>query len=205
MIPLMVMMVWKEWENWRKKMLLKIEEGFREWLICIKSSLAAGRSMEQAIRLNAAEFAQQAGEGHPVLLGLEQLYKDISLKIPLEAGLQRFGQETGIDSIQDFSRVFSIARRQGNQMSGILNRTIQIISDRTQLRLEMQAMLASRRMEHSIMCIVPFAIILLVNTAQSGYFASMYHNKTGIGIMTGCLGVYLLGFAWGRKMTEVTI
>ncbi len=197
--------MFRQWQNWRSKVLLNIEIDFKEWLYYIKSGLSAGKSVERAVLACQSDFMTQIGHGHPVLLGLEQFYHSLHLHIPIGECMRRFGEETGIEVIEDFAVVFEIVQRQGGHMVTTLEKSIQQIYDRIDLRQEIQAMIAAKQLEQRIMCTMPFAILFFVGKASGGYFASLYHNVQGVCIMTICLGVYIISVWWGQKLTEVTV
>lgn len=186
-------------------MIRDIEAGFKEWLHYVKGGLHAGRSIEQAILHCRESFAGNVGEGKPILLGLEQLYRGLGLHIPIEECIRKLGEETGVEVIQEFAVVFAVARKQGGRMATTLERTIQQIYDRIELRMEIHAMISAKKMEQRIMCVMPFAILFFVGKASGGYFEPLYHNVQGMLIMTACMCVYIGGVWWGEKLTEVTI
>lgn len=186
-------------------MLLDIEEGFKDWLSYVKGGLTSGKSIEYAILCCRENFQNCVGGGHPILLGLEQLYRGLELHIPIEECIRRFGEETQVEVIQDFAVVFEIAKRQGGQMAATLERTIQQIYDRVDLRMEISTMISAKKLEQRIMCVMPFGIMFFVGRASGGYFMSLYHNVQGVLIMSVCMCVYLFGVWWGEKLTEVRI
>ena len=184
---------------------MDIEVAFKEWLFYVKGGLTAGRSIEQAIIKSKGAFLGTIGVQHPIRLGLEQVYRGLEIHIPVEECIRKFGEETKIEVIEDFVTIFEIARRQGGHMAATLEKTIQQIYDRIELRLEIHAVIAAKKLEHRIMCIMPFGILFFVGNAGGGYFEPLYHNVQGILIMTGCMFIYLFGVWWGEHLTEVSI
>ena len=205
LLPLTGVLVYAQWQSWKKQMLIKIEIGFKEWLYYIKGGLSAGKSVERAMLSCQEEFGMRMGQGHPVLLVLKQFYHNLSLHISAEECMRRLGQETQIETIEDFGVVFGIVQRQGGQVSAILERSIQQIYEKIDLRQEIHAMTAAKQLEQRIMCTMPFAILLFVGKASGGYFVSLYHNVSGICIMTICMMIYIVSVWWGQKLTEVVL
>lgn len=203
--PVAAVLVYRQWNGWKERTLLDIEEGFKDWLSYVKGGLTSGKSIEYAILGCRENFRNCIGAGHPILLGLEQVYRGLELRIPIEECMKRFGDETQVEVIQDFSVVFGIAKRQGGQMAATLERTIQQIYERVDLRMEISAMISAKKLEQRIMCVMPFGIMFFVGRASGGYFMSLYHNVQGVLIMSVCMCVYLFGVWWGEKLTEVRI
>lgn len=205
LIPVTVGLTYWQWRNWRRHTLLEMEVGFKEWLFYVKSGLGAGKSIEQAMKACKSEFLKRIGARHPVLLGLDQLYRGMELRVPIEKGLYRFGTETGIKAIKDFAVVFEISHKQGGRMSSVLEDTIRQICEGINLREEVRALIAAKKLEQRIMCVTPFGILFFVGTTSGGFFEPLYHNLQGVCIMSICMGVYIAGVLWGEKMTEVQI
>lgn len=193
------------WKEYRRQVLFQIENGFKEWSYYIKNGLQAGKSIENAMRSCKESFYTNVGDNHPFLIALEQVYHGLELNIPVEECIMQLATETGVEAIQDFAVVFRIVKRQGGNMIGVLENTITQIAEKIELRQELYAVFAAKKMEQRLMCIIPFGIMLFVGSASKGYFQSLYHNMRGICIMTGCLFVYLLATLWGEKLTEVSL
>lgn len=134
-----VVMVYWQWQGWRRQVTLDIESGFKEWLYYVKSGIAAGQSIEHAILGCRESFLTHVGDKHFILSGLEQVYRGILLRLPLEECLYKFGRETGVEAIEDFAAVFEIAKKQGGHMIDTLERTIVQIYERVELRQELYA------------------------------------------------------------------
>ncbi len=202
-IPIVIL--YKKWVAWQTQMLFKIEVGFKEWIYYIKGALQSGKSVENAILGGKESLRVHLGETHPIQLGLNQVYRGLELHVPIEECINRFATETGLESMGDFAGVFEITKKQGGRMVEIMERTIAQIYEKIELREEIYALFAAKKMEQRIMCIMPFAIMLFIGSNAKGYFDSLYHNLQGVCIMSVCLLVYLAGIWWGEKMTEVTL
>ncbi len=203
LLPVTAVLVFRAWQNWCRQVLLDIEIGFKEWLYYIKSGLSAGKSVERAMIACRSDFTAHIGYGHPILPGLEQFYRSLHLHIPVEECMRRFGEETRVEVIEDFAVVFEIVQRQGGHVVSALEKSIQQIYDRIDLRQEIHAMIAAKQLEQRIMCTMPFAILFFVGKASGGYFTPLYHNVQGVCIMTVCMGVYIVSVWWGQKLTKI--
>lgn len=178
---------------------------FKDWLFCVKGGVSAGKSVEQAILKSKNVFASVIPIQHPIHIGLEQIYRGLELQIPVEQCIYKMGKETGIEVIENFAVVFEISKKRGANMTNTLEKTIRQIYESIELRMEIQSMIAAKKMEQKIMCVMPFGILFFVGNASGGYFESLYHNVKGVVVMTICMCIYLLGVWWGERLTEVTV
>ncbi len=205
LLPITAIVVYVQWKEWRKQVLLELEQAFKDWLFYVKGGLSAGQSVERAIIKSRESFLGTIRSNHPFRLGVEQIYRGLELHIPVGKCISKMSEETKVEAIEDFAIVFQIAQKQGGRMITILENTIQQIYDKIDLRQEIQAMIAAKKMEHRIMCIMPFGIIVFVGSASNGYFEQLYHNFKGMCIMTVCMFVYMIGVWWGERLTEVCV
>lgn len=82
----------------------------------------------------------------------------------------------------------------------IIRGTAELIGRKLDAKREIAAILSGKRMELAIMEGMPFLFFLYIGLTNPGYFDTLYHNLSGIAIMTGCLIVYLAAFALGERM-----
>lgn len=200
-IPLALWLI--QWENWKKQKLFQMEVGFKEWLYYIKGGLHAGKSIENAIMSCRESFEMHLGATHPIQLGLLQVYRGLEKHVSIEECISKLASETELEVIEEFAIVFQISKKQGGHMAEVLERIIAQIYEKVELREEIHAMYAAKKMEQRIMCIMPFAIMVFIESTSRGYFNALYHNVYGVCVMSACMAVYLLGFFWGEKLTEV--
>ena len=202
-VPFIV--VYEQWQGFRRQVFFRIENGFKEWIYYIKGGLRAGKSIENAMYSCKENFYVNMGENHPLLIGLDQVYHGLHLHIPIEECIAKLAMETKVEAIQDFAVVFQITKRQGGNMIGILDQTITQICEKIELREELYALFAAKKMEQRIMCVIPFGIMLFIGSASKGYFDSLYNSFQGVCIMSVCFIAYVFSVWWGEKLTEVSL
>ena len=70
---------------------------------------------------------------------------------------------------------------------------------------EIQVMISAKKMEANVMSVVPFLIILYLDTTSAGFFDVLYHNPVGIVVMSVCLVVYLVAVLLMQKLMEINV
>lgn len=120
----------------------------------------------------------------------------------LEEALTEMGERSGLQEIEEFAEVFSIAKRNSGNTTQTMELYSRIISDKLELRAELETLLAAKRLEQRVMNVMPFLIVGYLEGTNPGYFDMMYHNLTGIGIMTVCLLLYLGAYILSEKIFE---
>jgi len=145
--------------------------------------------------------------GHDSMISMETGYmiKGLKNNQNIEELLTNFGERSHVQDIKDFSEIFKIAKRSGGDMPSMIRHTCDIISDKMDVQRRISTIIASKKMEQSIMNFVPFGIVLYIDASSPGFFNSLYHNPSGIVIMTIVMTVYLAAYYMSEKITDIKI
>lgn len=171
---------------------------FRECILAVATFLRAGYSAENAFLECRRDMVQLFGESAGICKELRKIQRGLNINISLEELLADMAKRTDCEDILQFARIFSLAKRNGGNMSEIIKDSAELIGKRIELRQEVQTLLSGKKMELMIMRVMPFGILLYVELGNPGYFQILYHNFTGILVMTGCLCLYLAAYALGE-------
>ncbi len=158
------------------------------------AGMKAGYSVENAFLESYADMSMMYGESSMICQELSVIRRGLVMNITLEELLSDLGQRSHVAQIKEFASVFSIARKSGGNMAEIIRSTADVIHRMVETREEILTQTAARRMERNIMNVMPFAVLAYVDASNKGYFDSLYHNLTGVVIMTVCLIVYLAAY-----------
>ena len=171
---------------------------FRECILAAATSLQAGYAAENAFLGCAEDMKLMYGENAYICKELALIRRGLAINISLEELLLDLARRSGSEEISQFAVIFSLAKRNGGNMAEIIKNSAALIGKQIEKRQEIQALLAGRKMELNIMKVMPFGILCYINIGNPGYFDMLYHNLTGVAIMTGCLLAYLAAFQLGE-------
>ena len=87
----------------------------------------------------------------------------------------------------------------------IIRNTASVIRDKNEVAEDIRTIISGRRMEQMVMNVVPFGIIVYLRLASPEFMEPLYGNAAGVAVMTGCLAVYALAIALGRKITDIKV
>ena len=191
--------VLKEARQW--KMTLE----FREMIKIISSDIQAGNSVENAMYYAYREMASLYGKDSYMTKECGQIVRGIENNMVIESLFMSLGERSAINEIRDFSGIFLVAKRSGGNLKDIIADTVDVIDMKTELKREFRVLLSSKRLEHRIMCVVPFFILIYIGSTSKGYFDCLYHNTSGVLIMTVCMAVYVGAFLWGERILNIKI
>ena len=178
---------------------------FRDAIFSVLTNLKAGYSIENAFLDAAGDMEILYGKKSIICRQLDRINKGIRNNIPLEKLMYDMGKECGNSDIQEFAQVFYVAKRSGGNMTEIIERTINVISQKISTEKEIDVLISAKRMESRIMNCVPFFIILYISITSPGFFAILYHNPVGYVVMTACVVVYIIAFVMSEKIVNITV
>ena len=194
--------------RYRKKDLVKerkwrITLQFKDALLMVSANLRSGNSVENAFRKSCMELEHLYGTKCEMTEEFRVIGRGLDNNLILENMLLDLASRTQVEEIADFAEIFAIAKRTVGNLREIIADTGAAIGEKIELRRELRILIASKQLEHKIMCLVPFLIIGYIGFTSKGYFDSLYHNIAGILIMSACLAVYFGALYWGKKITEI--
>lgn len=186
----------------RKQQLL---ERFQPAAEAFVVALRTGYAAENALTECADDLERIAGEKDVLVKELRYMQAQAALSVPLEELFADLGERSGLEDVRNFAQIFAIGKRTGGNMGEILSNAADQLRQKLEVQKDIQVQAASRRMEQTVMSLVPWGIILYLNVSSPGYMDVLYATGAGKAVATVCLAVYLLSWFWGRKITEIEV
>ncbi len=178
---------------------------FRDFINALSASLNSGYSLENAVREAHKELIILYGKRSYMVQETDLMLKFLALNIPIEKIFADFANRCSCDDIITFSNILIIVKRNGGDLISIIKSSSTTISQKIALKSEVSTIIAAKRFEQNIMFLMPVAIMTYIRIVSKGYFDIVYHNVTGIIIMTCCIFFYLLSILLGLKMSKINI
>ncbi|MBR6851032.1 MAG: type II secretion system F family protein [Lachnospiraceae bacterium] len=176
---------------------------FREMMHAVIAGLQAGYSIENAF-VHAHEDMRLLYGGNALICAeLLLINRELGNNRNLEDVLTGLAERAHIPDIRDFAEVFRIAKRSGGDLPGILKNTADLISEKIEVHREIATQISAKKMEQTIMDLVPFGIILYIDATTPGFFDSLYHNAAGMALMTALMAVYLAAYRMAEKILDI--
>lgn len=196
--------------KWRRKAYIKRRQweltlAFREAAGMVSGNLQAGNSVENAFRKTYTDISQLYGKEADISLEFLAIGRGLDRNMLLENLLMDFGNRSGVEDIKEFADIFAVAKRSGGNLREIIADTAEAISAKTEMKRELRILISEKQFEQKIMSVIPFFILAYIGMTSPGYFNTLYHNLSGIGIMSACLVAYVAALWWGMKITEIEV
>lgn len=174
---------------------------FRDFLSSLHTAMAAGYSLENAVRSASSDLEKLYGAEDDLVRETRDMLWQMSYQRPVEQLFRELGDRSGVEDIRQFGEILMIAKRTGGNMDQVLESTWRNLTEKIDTAREIDALVAAKRYEQKLMSLMPAGVILYLKLAFPGFLDGMYGSLTGTAVMTACLGVYLGAFFLGRRMT----
>ncbi|MBD5544124.1 MAG: hypothetical protein HDR01_07790 [Lachnospiraceae bacterium] len=191
-----------EREHLRKQ---KLSLQFKDGILAVSAALKAGYSIENAFYEAYKDLCHLYKQKDRIIQEFLYINRQLANNMVLESLLLDFADRSQVEEIRDFAEVFSIAKRNGGNLNKMIEHTALLISEKIQVKRDIQTILAARKYEQKVMNLVPMFILFYIGITSPGFFDSMYGNPGGICIMTICLIVYFAAFLLSRKIVAIEI
>ncbi len=198
MVPIGVAWIIGQRKKKRQKANRYYLEQFKECILSVETSLQAGYAVENAFAESIRDMRMMFGEGSRIVEELMLINKGIRNNETLENLLFVMAENSENQEITEFAEVFSIAKRNSGNVSGTIALYSESITQKMETQQEIETLLAAKKLEQKVMNVMPFGIVFYLDFSNPGYFDVLFHNFTGVLLMTGCLILYLAAFIWSE-------
>lgn len=169
----------------------------------LAAALSAGYSVENAFLESYHDMEHIYPKQTDIMREFHAINRKIQMNITVEDALEDFVKRSGIEDIEDFSDVFSCAKRTGGDLIKIIKNTCQVMEDRLEIDREIDISISGKKYEAGIMNMMPLCMIAYMWLFSADFMAPLYRNPLGIVIMTAALAVYVAAFYVSIKIMDI--
>lgn len=172
-------------KNNRKRIL---RDDFKHVVMGLSAALSAGYSMENAFAYVLSEMTK-SGEENYMREELRLMINKVSCGQEIHEAMKELGDKSEISEISQLAGLLSIGKKYGGNMIYIFRQFSASMTEKSATELEINTVIASKRLEGRIMTAMPFAIMLYLRMTGVSYSSVLYGSLFGHIFMTICLGV----------------
>jgi len=196
----------KAWETQilrKKKQTFQLQ--FKEAIQSISAALNVGYSVENAIRESWKDLQLLYKKDEKILREFAYMVRQLDMNIPVEQILKEFSQRTEDEDVRLFVTVFSMAKRSGGDMIQIIRNAANQISEKIDVKREIETMMTAKKYEFRIMSMIPFGMICYLKVSFPEFMEVLYGNLLGVMIMSICLFIYVAAYELGKRFVEIEV
>ena len=196
----------REWEQ--KRIRQKKAEFRNQFCTAIQSisvALGVGYSAENALKEAMGDLQLLYSKETRIRKEFYYMIRQMEMNLPVEQIFYEFAERTEDEDVKMFANVFGMAKRTGGDMIEIIRNTVWQIGEKREVQREIETMMAAKKMEFQVMSVVPIVMIGYIKWAFPDFMRVLYGNMLGVVVMSICLGIYILAYAWGKRMIEIEV
>lgn len=205
LIPISILTYFQDKETKIKQQKKELSNQFKDGICAVVSALKVGYSTENAFGEAITELRMLYKPEDDIVLEFQNIVLQLENHITLENALLNFSERSGVEDIHDFVQVFVIAKRKGGDMEQMIQNTVSVIKEKSEIEEEIQTMLTAKIYEQNIMNLVPAFIILYIKLTSPHFFDAMYHNMVGVGIMSSCIVIYVSALYIAKRILAIEV
>lgn len=178
---------------------------FKEAILILSSSMAAGYSIENAFGASVRELEELYGEQGMITMEFSYIVRQLRMNRTAEQLLTDFAARSGLEEIRSFAEILSVSKRSRGELASVVGHVVHVISDKIQVREEIITMTAEKKLEQKLMNLMPFFIVIYIDLSFPGFFEQMYHTFAGRIVMTVCLLLYILSCILSERIMRIEV
>lgn len=201
-------LIWflKSWEmQYIKKKKQNFRQQFKEAIQSLAAALNVGYSLENAMRETLKDLQMLYKKDEFILKEFRYMIRQLEMNMTIETVWKQFAERTQEEDVQTFVTVFTMAKRSGGDMIAIIHNTAKQMSEKADVRREIETIISAKKLEFQVMSAIPFVMILYMKCSFSEFMNVLYGNVIGVVIMTVCLIVYMAAYEVGKRMIEIEV
>lgn len=179
---------------------------FQEMLYSLSSAIGAGSSVANAIDLVLDDMERQYFDKDTFIIKeLELMSSRIAMNRTVEEVFADFAERSGLDDVRTFASIFEIAKRTGGNLIEIIRQASTVITEKIEIKQEMETMLAGKKFEQKVLSVIPVALIWILTETTTGFMDPIFTTPIGRVVATIALVIIALGYFWSRKIAEIEV
>ncbi len=175
---------------------------FKDMLESLTSSYSAGKNTRDAFIDSLNDLRNMYGDDGDIVKELKLIVSGMDNNINVEVLLMDFADRSGLNDVESFANVFEVSLRQGADIKNIIASTRDIISDKVDIELEMNTMLAGNKNELNVMMLMPLILCLSLRGMSGDTFGN---SMTNIMAKLVAIGIFIGAYIMGQKVTDIKL
>lgn len=183
----------------------KLREEFLHGIGVLNASLQAGFSMENAWKEVEKETRILYGETSIFYVEIKEMNNRVLHNIAIEKLILEFAYRCKLEEAIQFAELLEYGKRSGSNWKHIIDITVQQIVEKSEVKQQIEVMVAEKKMEQKIMNFMPLGILAFLQISAWDYMSVLYYNWFGVICMTIFLAGYVMAFYLSEKILKVEI
>lgn len=192
-------------QNTVEKRRIQLRTQFYDFLEAMSVSMRAGNPPLKAIQSAREDLRLIYPANSDILTELEIALGKFNNAVPLSEVFSDWAQRSGLEDIASFASIYATIEGKSSRADEVVRETQQIIADKMEIEMEIDAMMTAAKSEVNIMLLMPLVILGVIGYAGAGFMDSIYTTAVGRMVSTGGLVIFIISFFLARKFSDIRL
>jgi tight adherence protein B len=134
-----------------------------------------------------------------------RIVNDERLGVPLVEAIRRVARRMDSRDLDQVALVATIQRETGGNTAEVLDRVVQTIRQRGELRRLMETMTAQGRLSRVVVTAIPPVLVGAISLINPEYLRPLFHTGTGNLLLGIAAGLVILGSLVIKRIVNITV
>ncbi len=181
----------------RKRRLRRFSELLPEAIDLMSRGLRAG----QALPATVETIAQESDE--PLRSEFRRAADEQSFGLPFREAIVNLSRRVPVADLQFLVTAILVQKETGGNLAQILDKASHVIRERVRVEGQMRIRTAQGRLTGWILCVLPFAMFILMNFLHPGYGKVLFQDPLGQKLVTYAGIMMVIGVVLIRRIVNV--
>lgn len=189
----------------RKKVVFELQ--FKDAMQSLSNSLKSGNSLQVSMEkcLEDLNRIYKHKKIKPVVEEWEIIVSDLKLGKSTNDVLIDFRNRVMTEDVDTFVNSAVIINEKGGNLTDVLSNVAQIISDRIEVKRDIQTLTAAKRSEAKVLSLMPIVLVGAIMLLSPGYLEPMYDKPLGKLLAAVGLILLLTNYVIGKKIIDIEV
>jgi tight adherence protein B len=165
----------------------------------VASAIRSGHSMVGALAVVAEEATGPARDEFRAIVAAERV------GVPLEDSIRESARRMESRDMEQLALVAIIQRETGGNTAEVIDRAVETIRERAELRRMMDSLTAQGRLSRVIITALPIFLLIALSLINPGYLAPLFHTTGGQVLLAVAAGMVLAGSLVIKRIVEFRV
>ena len=181
----------------------KLEIQFKDMLISMSDALKTGYSVNNALKESYKDMILVYGYNSYICNELRLMISKIKLNVSEDIVFYEFAKRTELRNALLFSRIFSVAKKTGGNMTEVIKSVTDDIVLKENIKEEISASITEKRLEEKVMTVIPIFLIICIKMMSPDFLDVLYKTIAGRIVMTICIVFYVAAYMWAQSIVRI--
>jgi tight adherence protein B len=177
----------------------RFEEVLPDAIDLMSRAMKAGHAVASMIEMVSQETSE------PVASEFRIVFEEQNLGLPMREAILNLANRVPLEDVHFLATAILVQKETGGNLAEILDKVAFIMRERMRLRGQLRVYTAQGRLSGWILCLMPFAMFLLMTLLNPEYEKKLWTDPLGIHFVYAGLIMMAIGIFFVRRIVDIKV